>query len=301
MTDKALPKGKMWFVHKIKDLLGGDLDKITQRALDTGVSAVLIKAADGVNPYNLAGVYPFYSDSILGPLVTKLHLAGIEAWGWHYVYGTNPAGEADRALTRIQQLPWDGWIVDAEKECKQPGRAPGAALYMDRLRLAYPKLIIGLTSYRYPALHPELPWAEFLKYCNFAMPQVYWMQSHNPVFQLNKTLTQYQELYARLKIEPLPIIPAGAAFHEHGWQSSPAEIIAFSEHVQALGLVGCSWWEWASAYRYGLEDAVAKLDWPAPPPFEPPAPLPPPEPPGPTLEQRLDKLEAWAETQGFIK
>jgi len=298
----TIPSGKIWYLWKVQDLLGGDLDKITQRALDTGVSAVLVKAADGVNPYNLTREL-FPKDSILGPLIEKLHLAGIECWGWQYLYGTNPAGEADRAITRLGQFPWDGWVLDPEKEYKlQPGNAARAKLYVDTVKTAYPKLCIGLSSYRYPSLHPELPWGAFLTGCNFVMPQVYWMGSHNPGYQLSKTILEYQALYARLSIEPLPMIPTGAAFHEWGWQPTKEDITAFDAKVKEFGLVGAAWWEWAAAYRYGLEDTVANLDWPPPPPFEPPPPLPPPEPPGPpppTSDDWHKAIETWAIAGGY--
>jgi 5-methylcytosine-specific restriction protein A len=67
----------------------------------------------------------------------------------------------------------------------------------------------------------------------------------------------------------LPYLPTGAAFREHGWQPTPAEIVEFLETAELLGLPGANFWEWAASKRIGLWSTVAEYEWtgvPPPPP-----------------------------------
>ena len=59
---------------------------------------------------------------------------------------------------------------------------------MTRLRASLPTFPFALSSYRYPTLHPALPWEAFLEKCDYNMPQVYWMEAHNPSDQLVRCL-----------------------------------------------------------------------------------------------------------------
>jgi hypothetical protein len=87
-------------------------------------------------------------------VVEALRALGIQAWGWQYVYGSDPIGEARMAVRRIQQFNLDGFVIDAEAEYKQPGRAARRETLYERLRKACPNLPLALSSYRFPILSP---------------------------------------------------------------------------------------------------------------------------------------------------
>jgi len=122
------------------------------------------------------------------------------------------------------------------------------------------------------------------------MPQVYWVEAHNPEEQLDRCLAEYRQLYLDEKISPVPIYPIGAAYHEKGWQPTIDEMERFAQHASGKVLPAVSWWEWANANRYNLTPGMQ---------YQPPAGQEPPDPPPQTIEERVDALELWAQTQGY--
>ncbi len=151
-------KGKGFFIWKILSCEHGDPEAIATLAHKAQFTHILIKIADTVYPYNIVG-----GVDLVPPLVQALRAKDIETWGWHYVTGDNPIGEADKAIERVRGLALDGYVIDAEKEYKEPGKAGAAKRFMMRLRAALPTVPISLWSYRFPSYHPLLPWREFLE------------------------------------------------------------------------------------------------------------------------------------------
>jgi peptidoglycan/xylan/chitin deacetylase (PgdA/CDA1 family) len=162
------------------------------------------------------------------------------------VYGDDPIGEARIALRRINQLQVDGYVIDAESQYKKPEKKEAARRFMAELRNSLPVFPIALSSYRYPSLHPQLPWKEFLEKCDYNMPQVYWMQAHNPGAQLARCMREFQAMAPYRTI-----IPTGAAFREHGWQPTAGEILEFLKKAKEVNLPGVNFWEWSEA-RSGI-------------------------------------------------
>jgi hypothetical protein len=284
-------KGQGYCIWQIRQCEGGNLEQIADQAAASGFSHVLIKVADGPVLYNVAppgsiqlparlqaltGIRGVTSGiDLVPPLVHLLLERGVQPWLWQYVYGENPMGEADAALRTIAalfeaDLPPAGFVVNAEAEYKLPGRWRAARAYMQVLSADLADLPIALSSYRWPSAHPEFPWDDFLQYCEMAMPQVYWMQAHNPTAQLERTLSEYHQLkYQR------PVFPTFSAFHEHGWQPTVNEIEAAISAAKALGLAGCNWWEWANTKRYlpaGWEVIRRSTAWANPPGQQPEPP-----------------------------
>jgi hypothetical protein len=231
-------QGKGFFIWRIRDSEGGDVNAIARTAVQAGLTHVLVKIADGVSSYN---VDTATSIDLVPPLVQALHNQGIQVWGWHYVYGYNPIGEADRAVQRVLQTGVDGYVIDAEGEYKESGKSRAAREFMTRLRASLPNFQVALSSYRYPTFHPQLPWREFLEKCDLNMPQVYWLQSHNPGEQLIRSVREFQA------ITPFrPIVPTGAAFTERNWAPTAEEVVEFLQTAQTLNLTAANFWEWAN-------------------------------------------------------
>lgn len=199
--------------------------------------------------------FPAYAEQ----LVKALKTAGIQAWGWGYVYGANPPGEAAAAVQAILELELDGFVVDAEAEWKKPGMGVKAAQYMTLLRKGVgADLPVGLSTYRWPSYHREFPFSEFLEGCDFAMPQVYWLQAHNPAAQLERCLREYVALEVKK-----PVFPTGACYHEHNWQPAAGEISEFLHACKSMGLQGCNFWEWVNARAYVLDgwNTISRFHW----------------------------------------
>jgi len=232
--------GKGMFTWKIPRCENGDPAAIAATAKSANLSHVLVKIGDGIIAYN--GDWGSTLDRVPA-VVNALHAQGIQAWGWHYVYGDDPSGEARIALQRINQLQVDAYVIDAEAQYKQAGKKDAARRFMTELRSALPDFPIALSSYRYPSLHPQLPWKEFLEKCDYNMPQVYWMQAHNPGAQLARCVREFQAM------TPFrTIVPTGAAFREHGWQPTAGEILEFLKKAKDLNLPATNFWEWSEAH-----------------------------------------------------
>jgi hypothetical protein len=233
-------QGKGFFIWIIQECEKGDPNRIAALAQEAQLSHVLIKVAHEEFSYNItkAGV------DTVPPLVQALRARNIEVWGWHYVKGYNPVGEATKAIARVRQLDLDGYVINAEAEYKEPGKRAAAKKFMDRLRPGLPNTPIALSSYRYPRYHPQLPWREFLEKCDFNMPQVYWLQAHNAGDQLRACVREFQAMTPFRKI-----IPTGSAFREHGWQPTPAEVQDFLETCHSLNMEVANFYSWDSARK----------------------------------------------------
>jgi len=255
-------EGKGMYIWKIRSCEGGDVDRIASLAQQAGLSHILIKIADGGYSYN----YDYGTKTDLVPaLVDALRSRGVSPWGWHYVRGEAPTAEARKSIERMRDLDLDGLAIDAEAEYK--GRQAAAKEYMDLLRKDLPNTPIGLSSYRYPAYHPTLPWKEFLTKCDLNMPQVYWEGAHNPALQLERCIQDFKQL------EPeRPIVPTGAAYQRGSWIPAVDEMGAFLDEARRQHLSGANFWEWSTARSAGLWAGIADYDWggsggptPAPP------------------------------------
>ena len=235
--------GKGYFIWMVKQCENGDPDRIAALAKESNLSHVLIKIADGVFPYN---INPDTELDEVKPVIEKLHEQGIAVWGWHYIYGQKPKLEANSVVIRALELGIDGFVVNAEKAYEDSGNEKAAEVYMKVLRENLGSIPIALSSYRYPGFHPNFPWSAFLEYCDYTMPQVYWVQSHNNAGeQLIRCVEQYQE------ISPFrPIVPTGPTFKESGWTPYKDEIVEFFQTANQLGLSAVNFWYWDGARRY---------------------------------------------------
>ena len=246
------PTGKGMFIWQLSRCAGGDPIRLANMAQEIDLDWVSIKAADGLVNFNQGPPAPAWAGpALLGAAISALQAAGIRVWLWQYIYGANylrqsiAAAEAEKAVENIKRWAPDGWIIDPEKEYKRSGAAAWADQYMTVLRSSCPNEPIGLCSYRFPSLHPELPWQSFLRRCNFHAPQVYWIGAHNPGDQLGRSVRELKAL------ADLPVIPVGAAFTEpaYNWIPTVADVNEFDRVAHELKLPGETWWEWGENGR----------------------------------------------------
>ncbi len=116
-----------------------------------------------------------------------------------------------------------------------------ASRYAGNIRSSLPDVALALSSYRFPQLHMDFPFAPFLNVCDFNVPQVYWEQATNPIKQLDKCIQQYRAFNNGV-YKDLPIIPAGAAYPAGSWAPTVIEINAFNQTVKDYNLPGHCWW-----------------------------------------------------------
>lgn len=252
---KLIPVGKGYFVWQIKRLYKSVVADMVIAAMTQGVSWIAVKFADGKVGYNRNLTITGWKDDLIVDFITQFHAAGIKVFGWQYVYLNDPVGEANFAATRLHSLNLDGMIIDAEGECAN--KPVQTRIYTQALRVALPDTSIGLCSYRYPSLHMELDWKDFLSVCDYHIPQVYWVQSHDPVAQTEKS---YQELVG---LKDIPFIPLGSAYkQENGtWIPSSKELYDFNQNATNKKYFGVGYYSWDDAYVEGLEPIIAPLQW----------------------------------------
>lgn len=259
------PKGKGMFLWNYTKTI----DAIVDECLDANLDHILLKIADGAVEFS-----PTYDK--MG-LIKALQAAGIEVWGWHYVYLNLPIAEAKIAKAMMEKYPLTGYVIDGEAECK--GKPNQATQFMIELKTdgtGYTTFSIGLSSYRYPRYHATFPWKQFRNYCDFDMPQVYWVDSHNPTIQLATSHAEFA------KLEPkLPYVATGAAWrnlNSNGtvkWTPTPQELTDFMQKAKDLGLPGVNFWEFNKTIALpALWDAISDFVWIVPPPLPPPGPAP---------------------------
>ena len=249
--------GKGMMIWQIPNCESGSATAIANLAASSGFSHVLIKIADSIYAYNKNKTT---GEDLIPAVVAALRAKGISVWGWHYVYGYNPTGEAAIAISQIKKYAMDGYVIDAEVEYKLAGRAAVADTFMTALRAGLPSLPVALCSFRWPTYHPQFPWTNFLSKCDLNMPQVYWMSAHNPTYQLTRSQTEFKA------ITPYrPIIPMGPAFKESGWFPTAAEVIAFLDAAKSLGMTAANFFSWddCRANLSSVWSAIANYSWPA--------------------------------------
>ncbi|MBT3241345.1 MAG: nuclear transport factor 2 family protein [Chloroflexi bacterium] len=228
--------GKGFFIWQIRYCNGGDINSILYDVRKANLTHVLIKIADGVNKFNFDRESNF---DLAKPLTDLLQSNGIQVWGWHYLRGTDPVNEARVSYERILELGLDGFVANAEYEFKTPGKDLVAKKFMEEMREALPDLPMALSSYRFPSYHPQFPYKEFLDYCDYNMPQIYWQGAHNPAGQLTRSISEYQD------IEPnRPIIPTGSVYAYDGWEPTVEDVQAYLEAVTELGIPATNFWSW---------------------------------------------------------
>jgi hypothetical protein len=252
-------QGKGFMIWKIRDCEGGNPDQIASVALSAVLTHVLIKIANGTQSYN---VDRNTGSDLVTPVAQALRSKGIQVWGWHYVYGYNPTGEAQIAVQRSRQLGLDGYVIDAEVEYKLPGREEAAKTYMAELRNGIPNIPVALCSFRFPSYHPQFPWTAFLERCDYNMPQVYWEKAHNAGDQLRRSVREFQGL------SPVrPVIPTGPVYPTSEWVPLAEEITDFLTTVRSLGLSATNFfaWDYGRTNLQSLWNTISNFNWGTPP------------------------------------
>ncbi|MBW8012669.1 MAG: nuclear transport factor 2 family protein [Chloroflexi bacterium] len=249
--------GKGFYIWRIENCDGGDPLAIASAARNADLSHVLIKVANATRTYNFdeeRGI------DLVPPVASALRAEGIQVWGWQYIYGEDPLGEARKALQRVQELELDGFVVNAENEFKESGKDVSARTYMRELRNSLQDIPIGLSTYRFPAIHPQFPYSDFLRFCDINLPQVYWMGATNPEAQLIKSMRQYQN------IDPVrPMIPTGFAFSEYGYEPNLGEPSRFLDTAKELNMSAANFWSWDNCRQRipDIWDEIRDYPWPS--------------------------------------
>jgi hypothetical protein len=243
---------------------------------EIGVQWVSIKVRDYTREYNR-----YSGSNTLEEFLIACDESGIKVGTWHFIHTTNMAKQAALISADIRDFKLSHLMIDAEENQRvYPGAfwksypryrvIQCAREYMDNLALpdGFP---VGLCSYRYPEVHPAFPFQAFLEHPRMTMinPQLYWQGSHNPGYQVAKSLNQYR------KLSSLPFYPIGSAYEEHGWAPSAKDIGEFTAVCQENFNGTYGWYRWGHAKKRESWLTAMKVDVdyddveePLPPPHE---------------------------------
>lgn len=245
-------QGKILFVVNLVDSLGNYIgDEIKETLIEGGYSGVALKVCHGNtwNPGHSKADRNRFRDQIRGI---------VSFYGWHWNLGLDPEGEAIIMCQAIDELGLEAYMQDYEAPMKNYQAAQ--ITIMEEFRIRKPDFPVGLCSYRYPSGHPGILWKQILPFFDFHAPQVYWVEAHNPAYQLQKS---YEQLMA---LKEMPFIPVGAAYQHDSWKPTVEDLQEFNDKAKDMGLQGIQWFTYRGAKPLGLLPALADLDWPVIPP-----------------------------------
>ena len=279
IRDGKLPEGKGMFVWILSRCAGGNMFRLVEKCKAAGIKWVSIKVANGTSIYKGSWYLGNKQQALLDELVPLAKAANIEIHFWGYTYGKYPGKEVGPIIEMITKHRPNSYTINAEKEYKCPAGKQAAIDHASGIRWAMQisssdnifDIPIGLSSYRWPSVHPEFPWKEFMPFIDFHNPQVYWQGADNPVAQLNRSVDELR------KLKDIPIIPAGTMYPHKSWKPTPDHIYEFCNIAQAIGLPAVHFWEWYYAEKKYPElwKALAEFNWDSSlPPLPPPPPLP---------------------------
>lgn len=212
---------------------GGDPQRVADRLKAAGCRGAIVKAFDGG--------YWFDQGLPFRDIARRLKARGVGAGGWGYLYGRDPAAEAQKAIETAQAGEADFLMLDVETEFKgRPDAADEACrLIREALGPDYPLYYSTFAIARY---HRAFPYEAFERYCIGTAPQVYWNAFRWP---LEQSLGWTYEDYAAMRIGGTRVYPVGGLYRE-GFVTypDPDDVRAFIEQAAARGSTGVSFWSY---------------------------------------------------------
>jgi len=282
--------GKNIFLWNVPRVAGGIPSAIAEKLIEGGFQSVILKVADGNRKHftNMGTLLrPKWVECVLPETVAIIKSRGLKVFGYGFLYGIDPVGEAHIAISQSLSLKLDGYIFDVESRFEEKPNAIGSGRSIGSIFRAgcptTPAIFCGFAMYKSwtgGTWHPEALHRAFMEWCDAGMPMTYWTgeTSSRAIALLNESVRQW------IGITHKPILPAGRAYNGDEGIARAEAMIAFDERVHELGLLGESWWSLEHALKLDPSIWAALRSMPkfgpAPPP---PAPL--------TLEQRVDDHE----------
>ncbi len=212
---------------------GGDPARVAERLHAAGCRGALVKAFDGA--------YWFDQSRAWREIAADLRSHGVAVGGWGYLYGRDPAGEAQRAIETAQYGQADLLVLDVETEFK--GHPEAAEEVCRRIREALgPDYPLYFSTFAIARYHRSFPYGAFQRYCTGTAPQVYWNAFRWP---LEQALGWTYEDYAGLSVPTESLFPVGGLYQEGFVRyPEPDDVRRFIEDAAARGSRGVSFWSY---------------------------------------------------------
>lgn len=154
----------IWQLAKIRT---DYLDRLVARR----VKRIYIKVFDGKFQGQLKPT--FWDWQCSKEIVQKFKSRGIEFYGYGFHYGTPDVDEQVAKVKLALAAGIDGYILDVEKDVEDTRTHPNVEKLLLSLRPLVKSGTLGYTSFGHPGLHPNVPWKMLDRYCDLALPQIY--------------------------------------------------------------------------------------------------------------------------------
>lgn len=240
---------KTVFLHQRTSLANNGIGTLAPLLKDGGFQGVIIKGLDGAIPFKVWNWSKLaWENNLIDELVGPLHDAGLKVMGFSYCIGNSPIAEGMAAAGLATHFGLDGWCWDVE------GESAAACLDLKPNAVQIVKTIfnsfrdhcsIPMAYCSWPYFvnaHPSAPAQAGLELCDAGMPMDYWFarnEADMPDAARNLAMRSLQEWGA---LTDKPIVPAGRAYQEGGWTSSPMSILAFDIYCRSKNVQGLTWW-----------------------------------------------------------
>jgi len=219
--------GRAMWIWELPASSYGNLAEIVAKAKRYGVSTLIVKSSDGVQPWA----------QFTRAMVSTFTAAGLHVCAWQYVYGRHPADEARLGAGAVREGA-TCLVIDAESEYQ--GRYAAAERYLSLLRAEVgANFPIGLAGLPYVDYHPAFPYSGFLGPggAQYNLPQMYWRDIGTSVNDVYAHTYLFNRLYLR------PIYPLGQLFEN----PPQGQVVRFRQLSTAYGAKGVSWWDYPEA------------------------------------------------------
>jgi hypothetical protein len=255
--------GKSIFSWNIPAVGGGDPEAFVKFLLENNFEGVCLKAANGPRVQTISrwSPWPRWGENIRMDMIEAIKGAGLKLYLWHFLFGQDPAGELNVALSQTSRFEPDGYIWDAESRFDEKVNAVGTARYLTRgFKKFFPQIEQALCWWALPLSpkgaewHPIKVANAFQETVDLAMPMMYWQGKGAVAAKsyLHRSLDIYSKFWNK------PIVPIGRAYNGDGGYADAPGITAFANEVMSLSngeadIPGISWWV--------TDKAVKKPTW----------------------------------------
>lgn len=150
----------IWYLSRIrKDYL----NKLTE----CGVKRIYLKVFDGKS------TPMFWNFQCTPEIIQEFKNYGIQVYGWGFHYGTSDVQKQLDSVKKAMDCGLDGYIVDVEANVEDTNTHPYVEELLSGLRSFIHQGTFGYTSFGHPGFHKQVPWKVLNKYCDIALPQIY--------------------------------------------------------------------------------------------------------------------------------
>ena len=158
--------------------------------------------------------------------------AGIEVWGWGYVFDQKKVTNIELICEAIQktfQAGCSGFVFDIEHEVEDTSTHAQVAQLLERARPLIPPGRMGYTSFGNPALHPNVPWQTLHAKCDLQFPQIYYEKWSGDIQIRKQKVDAAIAAHRAIHIDGKPILPlwCSEADTQVAWRTKVPELQSY--------------------------------------------------------------------------